>query len=141
MAHDDRQEIIEVVGEPSGEAADGLHFLRLAKLFFAHAQRVFSPSAFKALVKFAQGPFDGRRQPAQTLLEDIVGGSPLHHVDGKFFALCRGDKKEWEVRVQGPSEAEGGGPVEAGDRSVGKNEAEAFLAEGRQELLTRLDAR
>jgi hypothetical protein len=31
---DDRQEIVEVMGNPASQAADSLHFLRLTELFF-----------------------------------------------------------------------------------------------------------
>ncbi len=34
VAIDDRQQVIEVVSDPAGQAADGFHFLRLLKLSF-----------------------------------------------------------------------------------------------------------
>ena len=37
VALDDHQEIVEVVSDATGEAADGFHFLRLAELIFSGA--------------------------------------------------------------------------------------------------------
>ena len=37
IAADDHEEIVEVVGDAAGEAADGFHFLGLAELVFEHA--------------------------------------------------------------------------------------------------------
>ena len=34
MPEDDAEEIVEIVGNSASEAANGLHFLRLQKLFF-----------------------------------------------------------------------------------------------------------
>src|ERR1700730_9050153 len=36
IAQNDRQQVVEVVGDPAGELPDGLHFLRLPQLLFHH---------------------------------------------------------------------------------------------------------
>ena len=72
--------------------------------------------------------------------QNIVGRPALHHVDGEVFALRRRDEEKRHLRMQGPGEAERGGSVKTWYSGVGENEAEAFLAEGCEKLLTRLDA-
>ena len=87
MPHDDRQQIVEIMGESSRETSHRFHLLGLTKLFFAHAQRVFRSPAFQTFVEFSQGSFNGGRKPAQALLGDVVGRSSLHHVDGELLSL------------------------------------------------------
>ena len=124
------------MGKSSGETSDGFHLLGLTKLLFAHPQGVLRPSPFQPLVKFPQGSLDGGNETPQALLGNVIGGTVLHHVDGKLFSLCIGDKQKRHVGMQGAREGEGGGSVEAGDGGISKDETEPLLAKCGQKLLT-----
>ena len=52
VAHDDGQEIIEVMCNPSGQPANGFHFLGLPKLFLALPKSLFCPLPFGLVIKF-----------------------------------------------------------------------------------------
>ena len=127
MAHDDRQQIVEIMGEPSGEAADGFHFLSLPELLFALPEGIFRPASFQSFVEIAQGSFDGRCKSPQALLENIVGGPALHHIDGELFALRPETKRNgtsgWRVRESVRAAA----PVETRSRGIGQNKTESIL--------------
>ena len=70
---------------------------------------------------------DRRHQPAESMLEDIVCGSPLHHVDGELFDQRAGDKYEWNVRTQLMRQRECRGSVKTRHGGVGYDDVEAAL--------------
>ena len=62
VAGDDHQEVVEVVRDAAGEAADGFHFLRLAELLLQRARfgDVFHEN-FEGVSVFAVGNGSGRK--------------------------------------------------------------------------------
>ena len=50
VAHDDGQEIIEVMRDPSGQPANRFHLLGLPKLFLALPKGLFRPFPFGAVI-------------------------------------------------------------------------------------------
>ena len=75
VADDDGQQVVEVVRDPAGQPADGLHLLRLAELLLAGPQLAFG-------LGLVEGHGDGRAQLAiLEWLEDVAerfGGAGPH---------------------------------------------------------------
>ena len=85
VSEDRGQQIVEVVRHAAGQPADGLHLLRLPELLFtgrsACSARFLS---IRSSNSRSARWIDGTNRP-KPMLEDVVRGSPLHHVDGEFF--------------------------------------------------------
>jgi hypothetical protein len=58
MAHDDGEEIVKIVSEPSGQAADGFHLLGLPKLLLALSQGFFNAGALLPFLQFPNGTLE-----------------------------------------------------------------------------------
>src|SRR3989442_951837 len=61
------------------------------------AQGLFGTLALLAQRLFLQGAANGHRQAGQTILEDVIGGSPLDAVDRGFFPQCAGNQDERNI--------------------------------------------
>jgi hypothetical protein len=86
------------------------------------ARRLFGVLAPGALFGFAQCPPCRRRQSCQTFLEDVVGRPQLDRLDCHLLAERAGHEDERHVRTRLPGDAQGGQPVEAGQRVVGEDQ-------------------
>jgi hypothetical protein len=74
------------------------------------------------------------------MLEDVVRGSPLHHVDGKLFDQRTGDKYEWNFRTQLMRQRERRRSVKTRDGVVGYDDVEAALAQSIEKLGAGVDS-
>ena len=85
VSQDDGEEIVEIVGHSAGEAADGLHFLRMEKL-------IFQGDAFG-------GTFgDASFQFFVDAVDLFFGGAPLGDFARQGEIRPRHLRRDWEVR-------------------------------------------
>src|SRR5262249_18278841 len=76
VAHDARQQVVEVVGDPAGQVADRLHFLRLAKLSLETLAVAFDLAALRQVA-------DNRQHVRLAAMLDRNGT----HFDRKVLAV------------------------------------------------------
>ena len=75
-----------------------------------------------------QGVLDGIWQSFKPVLEDIVAGAFLNHVDGIFFGYGRGDKDKWRVEPLLPRDLERLQRIEGRQRVIGKDDVRLEIA-------------
>src|SRR5215813_11162639 len=85
IAHDNGQEIIEIMRDPSGQPADRFHLLGLPKLFLALPKGLFRPFPFGAIVELTECTLDRGYKPSESLLEHIICRAMMHGVDCQFL--------------------------------------------------------
>ena len=80
---------------------------------------------------FAQFPLDGRRQPLEVVLHDVVVRAGSHRGHGGVFADRAGDKNERQIRMLFANDRQRLGAAEARHRVVGDHQVPLGLVRAR----------
>ena len=98
--------------------------VRLRALERLLGARLLGPGAYPG-----QGALDGRTDPGQVALEQVVRGAGLHAADRGLFVDRAGDDEERDVRRALPGDREGGHAVEPRQGVVGEDDVGPELFE------------
>ena len=91
------------------------------KLFLAFLQFCFRLLSLESLGPFPQGAANGRSQPHQVLLQDIIGRSMFQALDGVLLAHGSGDEDERGSGTDLFCGLKRGQAVEGRQRKIGEN--------------------
>jgi hypothetical protein len=139
VSHDDRQQIIEVMGDPPRKTSDRLHFLSLSQLFFALPEGFFRSLPLTAFIALAQSALNRRNQPSQTLFENIIRCPLMERVDGQFIAYHGRNEEKRDLRCVLTREGQRADTVETRQRIVCKNEIDVAFFQRAQKCLPAVD--
>jgi hypothetical protein len=139
VAHDDGEEIVKVMRDPSGQPSNRFHLLRLPKLFFALPKSLFRPSPFGTVIQLAQCALNRGHQSPEPLLEHIVRRALMHGIDSQFLPDGGRDKEKRHVRTMLTCQDKRCHTIEARDRIVCQDEVHPAFLESCHKCLTCVD--
>ena len=108
-AEDDGQQVVEVVRDAAGQAADGLHALRMPQPMLGRLQGGLRAALHAAVGRLAQLALDRGAEPAQVVLEHVVVRAGAHRLNRRVLADGAGDDDERDVGVVIAEQAQGVG--------------------------------
>ena len=85
-AGDGCKDVVEVVGDSSGQDTDGFELLDLAKLRFELLILLLGSELSAASLDFAEFALNDRGQTVEIELRDVVVDAGLEGIDGAFLA-------------------------------------------------------
>ena len=80
-AEDHGQQVVEVVRDAAGQAADGLHALGMAQPVLGGLQRRLRAALHPAVRGFSQLALDRRTETPEVVLQDVIVRTGTHRVD------------------------------------------------------------
>jgi hypothetical protein len=87
---------------------------------------------FRAELPLREGLADGRSEPAEAVLEQVIAGAVLHGLDGGVFADGAGDDDEGDVQAALVEQLQGGEGVELGHAVVGEDDVRGRIEPGQK---------
>ena len=98
-SEDGGQQVVEVVRDAAGEPADRFHLLRLLELPLDGLPRLALFARLPPQLGVAELPVDGRRQPREVVLENVVVRAGAHRLDRGVLADGAGDDDEGALEL------------------------------------------
>jgi len=132
-AHDGTDYIIEIVGDAAGKLANGFELLKLPNFPFG----LFVVAAYLRIPEFAM---DGRQQPRQAALEDIILSAAAHGLDGDVFSDGAGNEDEGNIEIDVANDFEGGDAAESGHGEIGDHAIPYAFAQRGVQAIGGIDA-
>ncbi len=105
-----------------------------AELVMGAPQPLLRPLVLAALFGLAEGADHGGPQAGEAVLQDIVRGSQLQHLDHDFLAHTAGDEDEGHIGRVLLRDLQGGGTVEIREDVVGEDDPRGPRELGLEEL-------
>ena len=120
-AEDHGQEVVEVVRDAAGEAADGLHALRMPQAVLGGLQGGVRAALHAPVGRFAQLALHRGTEAPQVVLQDVVVGAGAHRLDGRVLADGARDDDEGDVGIVIAQQVQGIDGAEALHRVIAED--------------------
>ncbi len=129
-SQDGREQIVEVVRDAAGEAADRLHLLRFLQLPLDRFAGFPLLARLPPQLGVVALTFDRRRQPDQVVLEHVVVGARPHRLDRRVLADGARDDDECAVDAARLDRLQRVGRTEVGHRVIADDRVPLGVGDG-----------